>query len=103
MLEAAVSVDQPYSSINAERCRAVGRTDPIPLPSKMDGLGLGKANIETRMLDEAIANRPRVLDSMKIANETEEQRIAREVSDSLAKLPPYRLSDTSAGGSGIEG
>jgi hypothetical protein len=47
----------------------------------MDGLGLGKASIETRMLDEAIARRPRVLDSMKIANETEEQRLAREVSE----------------------
>ena len=33
------------------------------------------------MLDEAIARRPRVLDSMKIANETEEQRLAREVSE----------------------
>lgn len=57
-----------------------GRTDPIPLPVKMDGLGLGKANIETRMLDDAITKRPKVLDSQKIAEETEAQRQAREVS-----------------------
>lgn len=69
---------------------ATGRTDPIPLPSKMDGLGLGKASIETRMLSEAIAHRPRVLDSMRIANETEEERLAREVGP-LVLCPCSRL------------
>lgn len=44
----------------------------------MSGLGLGKANIETRMLDE-LFGKPKVLESQKIANETEQQRIAREV------------------------
>lgn len=57
----------------------VGRVEPIPLPDKMDSLGLGKANIETRMLDDAVAKRPKVLESQRIANETEEQRTAREV------------------------
>ena len=52
----------------------------------MDGLGLGKANIETRMLDDAITKRPKVLDSQKIAEETEAQRQAREVGC------PYALS-----------
>lgn len=51
----------------------------MPLPEMMNGLGLGKANIETRMLAEAINQGPRVLESQKIAVETEEQRIAREV------------------------
>lgn len=46
----------------------------------MNGLGLGKANIETRMLAEAINQGPRILESQKIAVETEEQRLAREVS-----------------------
>lgn len=55
-----------------------GRVDPIPLPDKMDSLGLGKASIETRMLDEVIAKRPKVLESQRIANETEEQRVVRE-------------------------
>ena len=53
----------------------------------MDGLGLGKANIETRMLDDAITKRPKVLDSQKIAEETEAQRQAREVSRSLFRSP----------------
>lgn len=46
----------------------------------MNGLGLGKANIETRMLAEAINQGPRMLESQKIAVETEAQRLAREVS-----------------------
>lgn len=51
----------------------------------MDGMGLGKANIETRMLEEAISQRPRVLDSMRIANETDEERIKREVRGHLSQ------------------
>lgn len=45
----------------------------------MNGLGLGKANIETRMLAEAINQGPRMLESQKIAIETEAERAAREV------------------------
>ena len=56
-----------------------GRSEPIPLPEMMNGLGLGKANIETRMLQEVINQGPRILESQKIAEENEEQRQLRQV------------------------
>jgi len=62
-----------------------GRTEPIPLPDKMDSMGLGRANIETRMLEDLLTKRPKVLESQRIATETNEQRLAREVSIPVAK------------------
>jgi hypothetical protein len=50
-------------------------------------MGLGRANIETRMLEDLLTKRPKVLESQRIATETDEQRIAREVSIPVAKAP----------------
>lgn len=42
-------------------------------------MGLGKASLDTRMLSELLERRPKVLESQKIATETEAERNAREV------------------------
>jgi acetate kinase len=55
-----------------------GRVDPIPLNSNLGVLGVGKATLDARMLDE-VAVKGRELASEKIAKETESQREQREV------------------------
>ena len=56
----------------------VARVDPIPFHVKNDATGLGKTSQDFRMIETTVSQR-RELDSERQRNETEEQRMAREV------------------------
>ncbi|KAI9608155.1 hypothetical protein H4Q26_005611 [Puccinia striiformis f. sp. tritici PST-130] len=54
-----------------------GRKDPIPTPAQTPLLGLGKATQDAYMLSSAIS-KPKELESIVIARETEEAKVKRE-------------------------
>jgi hypothetical protein len=57
---------------------ALGRPEPIPFVIKNDQMGLGKASLDTAMIDATVSQR-RDLESERQTRETEEQRQSREV------------------------
>ena len=65
-----------------------GRVDPIPMSLKSDAMGLGKAEEEETVLSST-SLRTRELESEKIARETAEERLAREVSVHNLSNPPF--------------
>ena len=69
----------------------IGRPDPIPFALKQDSLGLGKAAQIDRVLD-ATVGQSRLLDSIRLAQETEEERQTREVRH-LASCSIFKRSD----------
>jgi hypothetical protein len=56
----------------------LGRPEPIPFAIKNDQMGLGKASLDTAMIDATVSQR-RDLESERQTRETEEQRQSREV------------------------
>ena len=55
-----------------------GRADPVPFEIKNDSLGLGKASLDSTVIEATVSQR-RDLDSERLLRETEEQRRTREV------------------------
>lgn len=62
--------------------RGTGRPEPIPFAIKNERLGLGKASLDTAMIDATVSQR-RDLESERQIRETEEQRQVRQ--DTVAK------------------
>lgn len=66
--------------LSCRSCKVrLARVDPLPFHVKNDATGLGKTSQDFRMIETTVSQR-RELDSERQRNETEEQRIAREVS-----------------------
>ncbi|KAJ1328729.1 hypothetical protein BSLG_009964 [Batrachochytrium salamandrivorans] len=63
----------------------LGRVDPVPIGSKGDTMGLGKAE-QMRLLHSSSTSRPKLSNSEKIASETVEAKMEREIKSQKSDL-----------------